>query len=413
MPVNQQAHDNVQKSLDSITSDAGLKVPGMVFTAVDKNGDAITENVSGTRGLDTKKPMTLDTVFWIASCTKLLATIAAMQLAEQGKLSLDDHNELYKVLPELKDKKVLQEDGSLVDKTSEITLRRLLNHTAGFGYEIFNKKLMEYGRPAGFDVFSGDIHDIVDTPLVNQPGSRWEYGVNIDWAGIAVERVSGLTLNDYLKQNVFAPLGVTNIDMLPSDEMKAHLAAMHQRLPNGETLESDHPMRRSLKARSDADKARIFNSAGAGCFAQPTQYVQILVALLNNGTHPKTKKQILKPETVDEMFENQIPEFPDFARNTPLPPCKNEYSNAAPELYPEEGDPPQGWGLSFMITTKPGMTGRGRQTAWWAGIANLFWWCDREKGVAGIIASQVLPFGDPVVMGQWFACEKAVYDAIA
>lgn len=113
------------------------------------------------------------------------------------------------------------------------------------------------------------------------------------------------------------------------------------------------------------------------------------------------------------MFENQIPEFPDFARNNPLPPSKSEYSNPAPELYPEKGNPPQGWGLSFMLTQEPGMTGRGKGTAWWAGIANLFWWCDREKGVAGMIASQILPFGDPSVMGQWFACEKAVYDSLA
>lgn len=113
------------------------------------------------------------------------------------------------------------------------------------------------------------------------------------------------------------------------------------------------------------------------------------------------------------MFENQIPEFPDFARNVPLPPSKTELSNEGPELYPQQGDPPQGWGLSFMITQEPGATGRGKNTAWWAGIANLFWYCDREKGVAGMIASQVLPFGEPYVQGQWVACEKAVYDALA
>jgi len=134
---------------------------------------------------------------------------------------------------------------------------------------------------------------------------------------------------------------------------------------------------------------------------------------LNDGTHPKSKKQILKPETVKTMFENQIPEFPDFARNTPLPPTKLEFANPAPEIYPQEGQPPQGWGLSFMITQEPGVTGRGRNTAFWAGIANLFWWCDREKGVAGMIASQVLPFGDPNILGQWFACETAVYDSLS
>lgn len=71
-----------------------------------------------------------------------------------------------------------------------------------------------------------------------------------------------------------------------------------------------------------------------------------------------------------------------------------------------------GWGLSWMLTIEPGATGRGKNTAWWAGIANLFYWVDREKGVAGMIASQVMPFGDPAVMGQWGACEAAVYASL-
>lgn len=111
------------------------------------------------------------------------------------------------------------------------------------------------------------------------------------------------------------------------------------------------------------------------------------------------------------MFENQVPEFPDFAR-TPTPAAKSEQTNAFPELYPQAGNPPQGWGLSFMLTQEAGATGRGRNTAWWAGIANLFWWCDRERGVAGMIASQIMPFGNGEVMGQWGACEKAVYDSL-
>lgn len=112
------------------------------------------------------------------------------------------------------------------------------------------------------------------------------------------------------------------------------------------------------------------------------------------------------------MFTNQIPDFPDFARQL-IPAAKPEQTNAAPELYPQEGNPPQGWGLSFMMTVEAGATGRGRNTGWWAGIANLFYWVDREKGVAGMIASQVMPFGDLNVMGQWFACEKAVYDSLS
>lgn len=182
MSANQTAHKNVQSSLDSVTSDPNTGISGLVFAAIDKNGDIITANASGNRGLNTKKPMTLDSVFWIASCSKLLTAIACMQLVEQGKLKLDDHEQLYDIVPELKEKQVLNDDGTLVSKNKEITLRMLLSHTAGFGYEFFNRKLMNYGRPVGFDVFSGEASDILQAPLVNQPGSRWEYGVsNLAW----------------------------------------------------------------------------------------------------------------------------------------------------------------------------------------------------------------------------------------
>jgi len=134
--VNQKAQDAVQKSLDSVTSDKSTGIGGLVFVAVDKEGNEIAAHASGNKGLNSKEPMTMETVFWIASCTKLLATMACMQAVEQGKLKLDDHEEVYKYAPELKKVKVLQEDGSLVEKKKEITLRMLLSHTAGFGYEL-------------------------------------------------------------------------------------------------------------------------------------------------------------------------------------------------------------------------------------------------------------------------------------
>lgn len=134
--VNQQAQDAVQKSLDSVTGDKSTGVAGLVFVAVDKNGDQIAAHASGNRGLRDREKMTLDTVFWIASCTKLLATIACMQAVEEGKLKLDDAQQVYEVCPELKEVKVLQDDGSLVDKKADITLRMLLTHTAGFSYEL-------------------------------------------------------------------------------------------------------------------------------------------------------------------------------------------------------------------------------------------------------------------------------------
>ncbi|KAK5141091.1 beta-lactamase/transpeptidase-like protein [Cryomyces antarcticus] len=411
MPLSKKATETIQSSLDGVTSDSKTGISGMVFVAVDKHGKQLAAAASGNRGLNSKEPMTMDTVFWIASCTKLIGAIACMQLVEQGKLKLDDEKQCEEILPELKNMKVLDESGKLVDKKGGITLRMLLDHTAGFGYTFFNEGLRDHGRPIGYDEFNMDVKELATMPLVNQPGSRWEYGTNIDWAGLMVERVSGHGLNDYFQKNIFEPLGLKNINMFPTKEMKAHLATMHQRWKDGSVEERDHLLRKGLIAETDEEKKRVLNSAGAGCFAKPAEYCQILAALLNDGTSPTTNAQILKPETVAKMFENSIPQFPDFARQG-IPAAKSDQTNPLPELYPQEGQPAQGWGLSFMLTLEAGATGRGKSTAHWAGLANLFWWCDRERGVAGMIASQVVPFGDANIMGQWAACEKAVYDGL-
>lgn len=135
--VNQKAQDAVQKSLDSVTGDKSSGVAGLVFVAVDKTGQQIAAGASGKKGLGANRaPMDMDTVFWIASCTKLLATMACMQAVEQGILSLDDHKQVYKLCPELEKVQVLKDDGTLEDKKKDITLRMLLSHTAGFGYEL-------------------------------------------------------------------------------------------------------------------------------------------------------------------------------------------------------------------------------------------------------------------------------------
>lgn len=143
---------------------------------------------------------------------------------------------------------------------------------------------------------------------------------------------------------ILAPLGLKNINMIPTEHMKSNLATMHQRWP-GSSLpaeERDHCLRNGLLAQTPEQKAAVFCSGGAGAFAQPTEYVQVLAMLLNDGVCPRTKSRILKKESVDEMFVNQIPAFPDFGRNTPLGQAKSEHTNEAPELYPQEGDPPQG-----------------------------------------------------------------------
>ncbi|KAE8445798.1 hypothetical protein EG329_012856 [Mollisiaceae sp. DMI_Dod_QoI] len=401
--------DSLRQTVDTACTDPKSDIPGATVVVVGRDGKELFAHCAGKRGVDSHEPMTQDNVYWIASCTKLVVGIACLQLVEQGKLALDDSNQIEKLCPELKSVKVLQDDGTLVEKKRGITFRMLLTHTAGFGYTFFNEKLRDYSFPIGYDEFSGSMYDMLQ-PLVNQPGEAWEYGINIDWAGIALERVTGKSLNDYLHENIFKPLGLNDISMIPTKSMKSKLAYMNQRHPNGSLIGRDHLLRRPLVVESAEEISSCFNSGGAGIFAKPRDYCQILGTLLNNGTSPTTGARILAEATVEEMFRNQIKEFPNFARQG-IPDAKPDLTNVIPELYPVPGNPPQGWGLTMMLSNGGG-TGRSTSTGFWAGLPNLWWWCDREKGVAGIICTQILPFADSKVLGMWVDIESKIYAAL-
>lgn len=395
---------SLTQAVESSTAD----IPGVTVVVVDKDGEELFAHSAGKRGHGSTESMTLENIFWIASCTKMITGIACMQLVEKGILTLDSSTLVESFCPELKAVKVLMDDGTLAEKERGITLRMLLSHTAGFGYAFFNDKLRDYNKPIGYDEFSGSIFDI-EQPLVFQPGKGWEYGVNIDWAGVLVERSTKLSLNDYMQKNIFEPLNLKNISMFPNPSMKSKLAHMNFRNRDGTLAKFDHIHRRPLIVEGKEEMETCFNSGGAGCFAKPQEYAQILAMLLNDGISPKTGARILRASTVDEMFRNQIPEFPNFGRQG-IPDSKPWLTNPLPDLYPIPKEQPQGWGLTFMLTG--GTTGRSEGTAFWAGLPNLWWWCDRKKGVAGIICSQVLPFADAKVLGLWFDIEAGIYEAL-
>ncbi|KAL8641230.1 MAG: hypothetical protein Q9228_001947 [Teloschistes exilis] len=269
------ASSEIRKAIDDVTVDTN-KIPGCVLVVVNKDGKTLFEHASGRKGADTQAPMTLDSIFWIASCTKMIAGIAVMQLIEQGKLSLDDADKIEDLCPELKTIRILKNvnergEPEFVEKKNRITMRMLLTHTAGFGYAFFNENIRQWGQPFGCDEFSGHENDILGQPLLFEPGTRWEYGVGIDWAGTVVERISGMSLNDYFQKNIFQPLGIENISFFPSAEMKTNLAHMHQRDANGKLRERDHLLRRPLIVDGE-DRAKTYNSAGAGCFSRPAEY---------------------------------------------------------------------------------------------------------------------------------------------
>ncbi|KAG9187679.1 hypothetical protein G6011_05550 [Alternaria panax] len=362
MPLSTKAVEGIKGTLDHFVKGGS---PDLAFHAIDKSGKTLVEHASGTLGIDSSEPMdTQSTIFWIASCTKLVTAIAVLQLIEQGKVPLDDAEFVKKTVPELSEKKVYADGINGVEQEKGVTMRMLLSHTAGFGYRFADPRL----QADGIEGSGGNRRDILDAKMVNQPGSMWEYGVNLDWAGIILERVTS-TLKE--REHLYAgPLSCTK-----------------------------------------ENQTDFLQSGGAGLWSRPSEYVKILAALLNDGTSPQTQNRILKKESVDLMWENQIPSQPDFARSN-VPPANPLLVNQSADMYPQPGNPPQGWGFGGFITIEPGPSGRGANTLWWMGLCNCFWWVDREKGVAGMLASQVLPNGDPKVIPAWFMAEKGIYDAL-
>jgi CubicO group peptidase (beta-lactamase class C family) len=150
---------------------------------------------------------------------------------------------------------------------------------AGFGYAFDNAKLRKWAGSAGLDDFSGCRSECLNRPLVHQPGTAFEYGVGVDWAGVLVERVMNMSLEQYFQTFIFKPLGLKNITFFPNADMKSRLAYMHQRDANGVLRLSDHLYRypflvTSAELEEQDEDRRPFCMGGAGCFGVLSEYVR-------------------------------------------------------------------------------------------------------------------------------------------
>src|SRR5438046_10478556 len=211
------------------------EVPGVVAMVATPRG-LLYEGAFGVRALDQTPPMTLDTVFRVASMTKAITSVAAMQLVEQGKLKLEEP--VPNIDPALGSPQVLDGfDASGAPKLRPakrpITLRHLMTHTAGFSYEIWDPNTVRYVKTSGMpSTISGKVAAL-RMPLVFDPGEQWEYGVNIDWVGRLVEALSGQPIDVYFREKIFGPLGMKDSGFVTAPEQRARQASVHQRQADG------------------------------------------------------------------------------------------------------------------------------------------------------------------------------------
>jgi methyl acetate hydrolase len=387
---------NLSAHIDPLLSratDAG-EIPGVV-AAVATDREVIYQGAFGKRDLSKPQPMTVDSVFWIASMTKAVTAVAAMQLVEQDKLSLD--RPIGKVLPDLAEPQVLEgfaTDGSpkLRPARGPITLRHLLTHTAGFSYEIFNGEMATYLEKTGTPGVVTSKRAALKTPIMTDPGTRWEYGTNHDFVGLAVEAASGKRLDAYFRDNILAPLGMNDTAFKISDAMRRRLVGMHARGPDGSLT----PIPFELEQEPEV------HLGGGGLYGTALDYLTFTRTILNNGRG--NGQQLLEPETIKLMAQNHIGDLNMTKMTSVAPPFSNDV-----DLYP---DIPKKWGLSFMINTAKTPEGRSAGSLAWAGLANTYYWIDPTRGVTGVILMQLLPFADAKCLETFAAFERAVYGSL-
>jgi methyl acetate hydrolase len=376
------------------------EVPGVVAVAANSDG-IIYEGAFGKRDLAKGTDMTADSVFWIASMTKALTATAAMQLVEQGKLQLDEP--ISKVLPDLAAPQVLEGfddkgEPKLRPAKRPITLRMLLTHTAGFTYDFWDADTARYNKYANVPGIISCKNAALKTPLAFDPGDRWEYGINIDFAGKAVEAVSGQNLNVYLREHIFQPLGMKDTNFVLGPDQIARLVSMHARGPDGGLA----PIEFGIPQEPE------FFMGGGGLYGTGRDYLAFLQMLIHGGEFNGAR--ILRPETVAQMSKNNIGDI-----NISRVVLKTTAPTATPDVDMGQLFPGQDvkWGLSFLINPQQGPAGRSGGSLTWAGLANTYFWVDPSKKVAGVILTQILPFVDPRVLNLYTKFESGVYKALS
>ncbi len=367
------------------------EIPGVVAMAATGN-DVIYQGAAGKRDLGKDDAMTTDSVFWIASMTKAITTAAGMQLVEQGKLSLDEP--IGKLLPDLASPQVLEGfdakgEPKLRPAKKPITLRQLMTHTAGFAYDMWNGDIGKYLEKTATPGIITCQNAALKTPIMTDPGTRWEYGTNIDFVGKAVEAASGKKLDAYLRENMFAPLGMNDTGFKITDAMRQRLVGMHARGPDGALA----PMPFEL------EQAPEFHMGGGGLYGTAADYIKFTQMILNKGRG--NGNQVLKPETVAQMGQNNIGDLTMGKMPTALPAYTNDV-----DLYP---DIVKKWGLSFLINTAKTPEGRSAGSLAWAGLANTYFWIDPARNVAGVILMQLLPFADAKALETFAGFERGIY----
>jgi CubicO group peptidase (beta-lactamase class C family) len=363
---------------------ADQAIAGVVAMATDREG-AFYRGAFGVADAETACPMAADSLFRIASMTKPITSVAALQLAEAGRLRLDDPVERH--LPAFAGIQVLESlDPATGDYTvrparNPVTVRHLMTHCSGLGYAFTSPVVRDF-KPRPGDEFPVG-------PLLFEPGEGWLYGTSTDWLGRVIEAVSGAPLDEFLRRNILDPLAMIDTSYSVPPEQEARLVAAHRRLGD-DTI---------AKEANQPPPAFSPPAGGGGLTSTAADYTRFTRMLLNDGALDGVR--ILAPETVELMGQNQIGTLSVSALKSALPDRSRDFAFVA--------DGRDKFGLGFLITADEVEGKRSPGSLSWGGISNTYFWVDRARGIAGVILMQFLPFADPHALAVYDAFERGVY----
>ncbi len=356
-------------------------LPNVVAIASDKFNNEISFSYGKAVWNDTVN-VSKDHIFQLHSMTKLLTSVAALQLVEKGKIGLDD--DLGFLMPEMTNIPILQ-NGKLSKAKKPITLRHLLTHTSGFGYACCTDAEL-----ANFDYSKWNYED---APRRFESGTQFLYGTSLEWVGKMIEKISQVTLEDYFKENITGPLEMNRTFFNVPDSLKNFIVSRGYRGQDGQQALTE------IKDRIPKEKVTTF-SGDDGLWSSPNDYMKLLQCLLNYGTINDTV--LLEKKTVEEMLKNQIDQINMDSKGNYFNPaycCNLENFTTSTTK----------WGLAWAIDNEGKSYGRKPGTVFWGGMMNTYFYIDYKTGIASCIFTQHIPFNHQQTTSIFDEFSKLVY----
>ncbi|KAF1815560.1 esterase [Eremomyces bilateralis CBS 781.70] len=404
--------------LDKYTDPAKCVFNGATFIAVDNKGNTLYKRAAGKLRFDPNEnaPLQPDSLCWVASMTKVVTAVAVMQLVERKLLDLDQ--DVRDIVPELRDLEVLvgfeePAESQAATRVAEpetptplakpvmekikgkLTIRHLVCHMSGFVYDR-HPQLLRWSEAVGRQnhMWEGSMRGYTH-PLLFQPGTSWGYGPGIDWAGQAIEKVTGLSLEDYMQANIWSKLGAKHTtfhpelrpagDLPPQQEMGLRPGGPKGTAPLGPgPIIMDYPLKDDL--------------GGIGLFSTAADFVRLLTALVNGGS------PLLGEEATQELFRPQLDKATRKDMLMPLG-ARTRRVLGVEDFQEEKAD----YCLAGTTTMEDLPGRRKKGSASWAGFPNLHWWVDPISGIAGTLFTQIMPPGDEVTVDFFLEMETALY----